>query len=111
MCEPYKRFSDLSADNPKGLEPLESPHNFSNNPGQIAGRVPMSGPSVGMQAPRNPTHTSSVIHPPTFSAVGSGNTVGRSANRGFGSISNPAPGSTDPTSDGGPLTMTSGFGG
>jgi hypothetical protein len=101
MCEPYKRFSDLSADNPKGLAPLDSPHNWANNPGPIVGRLPMRGP----------TSSSSVIKAPTFRAMGSGNTMGRSAVRGFGSVSNPAPGSVDPTADMGPQTMTSGYSG
>jgi hypothetical protein len=101
MCEPYRQMTDLANDNPKGLEPLDSPHNWSSNPGPIAGRLPMRGPS----------HSSSVIHAPTFSAMGSGNTVGRSANRGFGSVSNPAPGSVDPTADAGPVSATSGYSG
>jgi hypothetical protein len=92
MCEPYKQFSDLSADNPKGLEPLANPHVFSSNPGFF-------GP-----AQRPATR-------PQQAVVGSGNTVGRSATMGNGSVSSPAPGSTDPTMDGGPQTMTSGYSG
>jgi hypothetical protein len=92
MCEPYKQVSELWKDNPKGLEPLGNPHCFSSNPGFF-------GP-----AQRPATR-------PQQAVVGSGNTVGRSANRGFGSVSNPAPGSTDPTADMGPQTMTSGYSG
>ncbi len=41
--EPYRQFSDLSVDNPKGLETLDSPHNWSNNPGFIKKDKPMLG--------------------------------------------------------------------
>jgi hypothetical protein len=92
MCEPYKQFSDLQADNPKGLEPLGNPHGFSSNPGFFG---PAARPATRSQQ----------------SVVPSGNTMGRSAIHSPGSINPASPGSLDPTSDGSPMGVTSGFGG
>jgi hypothetical protein len=92
MCKEYRQSLDLAKDNPPGLEALRTPNSFSSNPGFF-------GP-----AQRPATR-------PQQAVVGSGNTMGRSAVRGFGSVSNPAPGSVDPTADMGPQTMTSGYSG
>ncbi len=88
----YKQFSDLSKDNPSGMDCLENPHCFSSNPGFF-------GPS---QRPATR---------PQQSVVGSGNTMGRSAIHSPGSINPSAPGALDPTSDGSPMGVTSGYSG
>jgi len=81
--------------------PLPTPNSFSNNPGFF-------GASTGaLSVGRGMVHSTA----PQQSVVSSGRTMGRSATRGFGSISNPSPGSVDPNSDMGPLNRTSGFGG
>lgn len=50
MATDYKRFHDECADgNPKGLDPLPNPHNFSSNPGfmSTAGMLGASAPANG----------------------------------------------------------------
>jgi hypothetical protein len=91
MTNSFRNSCELADDNPGGLDTLESPANFSSNPGFIsplAGTVP-HGTATNTGEPRpvlrgNPARA----NPPVAST-----------------------GSDDPGMDGSPVTATSGFGG
>jgi len=88
---------------------LPNPHNFSSNPGfmgtstgsMLMSSGPRRGVGLGSDAGRSPSRPV---------GGGGGPVVGR---RPFvrGSVAMPAPGDTDPTSEGSPQGRTSGFGG
>jgi len=90
-------------------ETLPNPHNFSSNPGfmgtstgsMLISSGPRRGTGLGADAGRSPSRPV---------RGGGGPVVGR---RPFlrGNVSMPAPGDTDPTSEGSPQGRTTGFGG
>jgi hypothetical protein len=91
-----------------GDDTLPNPHNFSSNPGFMG---TSTASMMQMAAPREGTGTGSGSRRPSRPVGGGGGpTVGR---RPFekGSVAMPAPGDTDPTSEGTPQGRTSGFGG
>lgn len=84
---------------------LPNPHNFSSNPGFMG---TSTGSMMQMAAPRPGTGLGSGIRRPSRPVGGGGGpTIGR---RPFvkGSVAMPAPGDTDPMSEGGPQVMTTG---
>ncbi len=87
MCGPFKSHGELAKDNPKGLETLKAPQNFSSNPGF------------------SPT---GVATPPRSSAS---TTVGHPGGTAMTSVQGSPRGSGDAGMDGGPLVVTTGFGG
>jgi hypothetical protein len=109
--------------NKDGDATLPNPHNFSNNPGFMgsstssalmsAGPRPGVGLGSGMRRPvANPIRSVGPMRPtgpsrPPSSPVG-GPVIGRSPSPGRGSVGMPAPGDTDPISEGGPMGRTTG---
>lgn len=91
-------------------EPLGNPHNFSSNPGYMgtstASMMTAAAPGNGT------TGTIRRAGAPGSTAMKSNSaSLGRSVNSTKGNIGLPAPGDTDPRSEGGPQMMTSGFSG
>lgn len=95
--------------NPSGDSTLKNPHNFSSNPGFMG---TSTGSALMMAAPRPGVGLGSGLRGPDVrpTRVG-GPTVGRSPISSKGNVSLPAPGDTDPRSEGSPQGRTSGFGG
>lgn len=92
-------------------DPLPNPHNWSSNPGYMgtstASMMTASAPRSGGGATRYRTAGGGST-PGGTAAVMKNPVVGRSPVMRGGSISMPAPGDTDPKSEGGPLVMTQG---
>jgi hypothetical protein len=108
---------------------LPSPANWSNNPGYMGtstldaatsgnpanggtARVVTGGSDPGRALQQTiGRQTSGGGTGPLAGLKGSGSTIGRSSRMGNGNVSLPAPGDTDPGSEGSPLVVSSGYSG
>ena len=112
---------DPADSNKDGDATLPNPHNFSNNPGFMgtstgsalmsAGPRPGVGLGSGLRRPvANPIRSVGPMRPPsgTPRQIVGGPVVGRGPSPGRGAIGLPAPGDTDPISEGGPMGRTTG---
>jgi|SRR3974390_65251 len=116
------RYQTASYD---GDASLPNPHNFSSNPGFMSvstGDMATSGGPANGGTARVATRGSGRSLLQGFGretsggssgrpSVLGGNTVGRSAKASRGNVALPAPGDTNPGSEGSPLQVTSGYGG
>jgi len=103
-----------AASNSDTNKTLPNPHNFSSNPGYMSpstgSMLVSSGPRGGGGATRYRTAGGGSTPGGTASKMRN-STVGRSATARSGSVAMPAPGDTDPRSEGSPQGRTSGYGG
>ena len=120
MCEPFKSHGELAMENPGGLDLLESPNSFSTNPGAIgAGFGGAPRPTGGPAKPMGGMSNMSGLGPPRAPggpAMGHPGGTAMSSPRERSPIGLTSPigtpsGATDGGMDGGPLVITTGFGG
>lgn len=110
-CEDFKAHKQLAEENPKGLETLKNPQNWSNNPGFFgagapggtamsarSGALPSRGFTMPVHSGALPAHFGGMNRPVANPVIGKTSPIGQ------------APGSTDSFMEGNPLGVTSGFG-
>jgi hypothetical protein len=120
MCEPFKSHGELAMENPGGLEALGSVSNFSSNPGfaPVMG-TGVARPTGGPAKPMGGMSNMGGLGPPRAPggpAIGHPGGTAMSSPRERSPIGLTSPigtpsGATDGGMDGGPLVVTTGFGG